>query len=66
MLKGKILDREELQKTCIIIIFIILVSKKTDASESSVSLSVQWGVKFDIPDRSTYIKSHVYIKHGFT
>lgn len=54
------------KSACIIIIFIILVGKMTEASESSISFSTQRGFKLDILDRNSYIMSHVYIKHGFT
>lgn len=54
------------KSACIIIIFIILVGKMTEPSESSISCSAQQGFKLDILDRNSYIMSHVYIKHGFT
>lgn len=59
-------QRKATKSTCVIIIFIILVGKMTEASESSISFSAQQGFKLDIPDRNSYIMSHVYIKHGFT
>lgn len=66
VLKGKWLDGGKPQNPHVIIIFIILVSEMTKASESSISFSAQQGFKLDIPDRNSYIMSHVYIKHGFT
>lgn len=58
--------RKATKSARVIIIFIILVGEMTEASESSISFSAQRGFKLDIPDRNSYIMSHVYIKHGFT
>lgn len=67
VLKGEMSGHWKATKfTCVIIIFIALVGKMTELSESSISFRAQRGFKLNILDRNSYIMSHVYIKHGFT